>query len=160
MHELLAFLLRKELYNRYSSYSIRELLAGNKTLKVLYEVIRELHETPGNNDLSLQEVLLVATDRLPDKPEAQAELRAVVDNIRSVELTRYSPGGIRAAFENAYRRNLAAYLAASALPALSNGEILDVAGILQKLEEGSNTLSQQDEVVDYATYTIQPQTAV
>ena len=160
MHELLAFLLRKELYNRYASYSIRELLAGNKTLKVLYEVIRELHETPGNNDLSLSEVRLVATDRLPDKPEAQAELLAVVSNVQSVDLSKYSPGGIRAAFENAYRRNLAAYLAASALPALNNGETLDVAGILQKLEEGSNTLSQQDEVVDYASYTIQPPTAV
>ena len=160
MHELLAFLLKKELYNRYASYSIKELLAGNRTLKVLYEVIRDLHETPGANNLSLEEVVLVSKDRLPDKPEATAELMAVASNIASVDLGKYSPGGVKAAFENAYRRNLAAYIAASALPALNNGEALDVASILQKLEEGSNTLSQQDEVVDYATYTIQPQTTV
>jgi len=154
MHELFAFLLHKDLYAQYAGYDIRELLSGNHVGRTVYSVIKDLQEEAREGEAlsrSVDEIGLVAKDQLPERN--YAELSAFLGLVGAVDVTKYSETGIKKAFENAQRRNLAAYLAASALPALTDGELLDVPGILQKLEEGSNRLYASDNQVDYGEHT-------
>jgi len=154
MHELFAFLLHKDLYAQYAGYDIRELLSGGRVAQVVYKTIRTLQEdteSVRSGNRSVDEIGLLARDQLPERD--YSELQAFLGLVGTVDVTKYSETGIKKAFENAQRRNLAAYLAASALPALTDGELLDVPGILQKLEEGSNRLYASDNQVDYGEHT-------
>jgi len=153
-HEIFAFLLHKDLYAQYAHYDIRELLSGSRVAQTVYKTIRNLQESADNTrsgNKSIDEINLLAKDQLPEREHT--ELQAFLGLVGEVDRAKYSETGIKKAFENAQRRNLAAYLAASALPALTDGELLDVPGILQKLEEGSNRLYASDNRVDYGEHT-------
>lgn len=153
MHEILKFLCYKDLFNQFSHYDLRELTASNRVVQVVYETIKELHDENGSPDgtLSTRELGLVARDKL--RPGDHQELTDVLAAVEDIHREQYSDGAIKKAFENAHRKNLAAYLAATALPVLNNAEELDLVGILAKLEDGSTILHATDNIGDYATHT-------
>ena len=154
MHEIIAFLTHRDLYARYGQYEIRELLSGSRVAQAVYKVVRDCQEDKESvrcGARSVDEIRLLASDLLPERDHS--ELSAFLGIVGAVDRAKYSEEGIKKAFENAYRRNLAAYLAASALPALSDGETLDIPAILAKLEAGTERIYATDNQLDYGDHT-------
>ena len=154
MHEIIAFLTHRDLYAQYGHYDIRELLSGSRVAQVVHRTLRDLQDegsNTGHSSLSIDELRIIAKDNLPERDHP--DLSAFLGIVGAVDVEQYSDAGIKKVFENAQRRNLAVYLAASVLPALTDGELLDVPTILQKLEEGSNHLYASDNQVDYGEHT-------
>ena len=164
MHEIIAFLTHRDLYARYGQYEIRELLSGSRVARTVLATIQDLQEEAGENESScrsIDEIRVLARDQLPERDHP--ELSAFLGIVGAVDRAKYSEEGIKKAFENAYRRNLAAYLAASALPALSDGETLDIPAILAKLEAGTERIYATDNQIDYGDHTtkeVQPTTTI
>lgn len=150
LHEIIKFLTYKDIYNRYSGYNLKELVASNTVLRAVYETIRDLHETSGENNLTLEEIALLAQDKV--RPADKGDLDEYVKSLVDIDRTRYSDESIRRAFEAAYKRNVAVYLAAVTLPVLNGAEDLDIPDILNKLESSSNLISARDNEVEYSTY--------
>lgn len=152
MIEIIRFLCYKDLYNIYSKYSLKDLVAPEPVLRAVYRVIRELHEGPGGEDkeISVDELALLARDKVRDGEVA--DLGQFINSLRQVDRSKYSPEGIKRAFENAYKRSIARFLATSAIPVLNGGAELDIPDLLKVLEEGNNVVAATDNLIDYTTY--------
>ena len=153
LHAITKFYLDPKLYNEYGNYDLSYLVQSSPVLRGVHDVIKELHErSTVPSVLTEVEVSTVASIRLHGK--YQDELKEFMHAVAAVDASHFSVGATRALFHSAYQKNLAAYLTTVSIPVLNGAESLDLADILEKLEEGSFRLHQPSDVVDYTTYAV------